>query len=66
MFYTDNPVLDAERYADEQEEELERLPVCEYCCKHIQDDYFYEINGEVICEDCLKECFRKDVEDYVG
>ena len=63
MIFTDEPVADAERYYAEQQAKLERLPVCDYCKEHIQDDYYYEIGNECLCEDCLNEHFRKDVED---
>lgn len=46
----------------EQERRLARLPVCDYCEDPIQDDFYYEINGENICECCLDQFFRKDVE----
>lgn len=66
MYFTNNPISDAERYAAEQEEELEKLPKCECCGEPIQDDFYYEINDEVICESCLNGHCRKDVDDYVG
>ena len=66
MYFTDNPIADAERYAAEQEEALDKLPRCEYCNKPIDDDYLFEINDEVICEGCLNKHFRKGVDDYVG
>lgn len=50
----------------EQQAELEKLPLCSICDEHIQDDHFYEINGECICERCLTENFRKDIDEYVG
>lgn len=52
-----------QQYA-EQEAQLEKLPLCEYCGERIQDDYYFEINNECICEDCLNDNFRKDIEDY--
>ena len=64
MIFTDDPVADAERYDAEQQAKLERLPVCDYCDKHIQDDYYYEIYNEILCEDCLNKHFRKSVDDY--
>ena len=48
----------------EKQAELDKLPVCEYCGERIQDDYYFEINDECICEDCLNDNFRKSVEDY--
>lgn len=38
----------------------ERL-VCEYCGQPMQDDFFYEINGDILCEKCLNRNFRKEV-----
>ena len=49
----------------QQEEALKNLPKCEYCGKEIQDEYCFEINDEIICEDCLMENFRKSTEDLV-
>lgn len=45
----------------EQERELDRLPVCEYCEEPIQDEYAYYIEGAWYCENCMKENFRKEV-----
>lgn len=48
----------------EQQAELDKLPKCEHCGEPIQSDYYYEIGNECLCEDCLNDNFRKDVEDY--
>ena len=48
-----------------QEAWLLKRPVCCYCCEHIQDDYFYQINDEVMCQECLDSQFRKRTEDYI-
>ena len=55
-----------ESHDAEQERQLQKLPVCEYCGEHIQDDYFFQINDEIICEGCLNDHFRKAVDDYVS
>ena len=65
MFYTDDPVKDYDRYSKEQDKQLKKLPKCSICTHHIQDDYLYEINDELICEECLNDNFRKNVEDYI-
>jgi hypothetical protein len=54
-----------ERHDYEQEKGLEKLPVCDYCRKTIQDDHYFDINGDIVCEGCLVENFRKNTEDYV-
>ena len=55
-----------EQHQHEQDQRFERLPECEYCGEKIQDDHFYEINDEILCERCLNEHCRKDTADYVG
>ena len=59
---TCDPLADFDRYMREQEKRLERLPKCDYCGEPIQDEFYYEINGENICHDCLDDHFRKDVD----
>ena len=63
MIYTDDPVADFERHDAEQQSELDKLPQCDYCDAHI-DSYYYEIDNECLCENCMNEHFRKRVEDY--
>lgn len=65
MIFTDDPLSDFDRYDRQQEEWLKSLPVCDCCGEPIQDEYCYEINGDLICEDCLDMHFRKAVEDVV-
>lgn len=66
VFYrTDDPAADFDRYDAEQQKQLEKCPKCSMCCEYIQDEHFYEINDEVICEECIKDNFRKNVEDYI-
>ena len=49
----------------QQEGMIKRLPVCEICGEPIMDDYLYDLNGEIWCEECLKNEFRKDAEYYM-
>ena len=62
MFYSDDPVKDFACYDFEQTRRLKNLPECEYCGCKIQDDYYYEINGDTICEICMNLAFRKRLE----
>lgn len=66
MYFTDNPIADAERYMAEQEAELRVLPECAECGEKIQDEYCYEFNGEYICWNCLKEYHEVRTEDLIG
>lgn len=65
MFYTDDPALDFNRWDAEQQRELEMLPTCINCGEPIQDDYCYEIDDELYCEECMKDTFRRRTEDFV-
>lgn len=65
MFVTDDPHKDFDRWDAEQTAELEKCPKCSECSEYIQDDYLYEINDELICEECLERNFRKKVEDFI-
>jgi len=65
MFYTDDPVRDAERHFARQEHELSKRPVCIHCEEPVQDSRYVEINDEVYCFDCIKTYFTKRVEDYI-
>lgn len=61
---TDNPVRDFDRWDRQREKALEQLPRCSECDKPIQDEYCYEINGELICPECMRT-FRKHTEDFM-
>lgn len=63
--YTDDPIADFNDHDASVSKWLSSRPICDMCGEHIQDDYLFEINGELICEDCLKTYHRKHVEDYM-
>ena len=48
--------------AREEERRLAGLPVCGYCGRHVQEDYYYRVNDEIICPDCMESCFRVERE----
>lgn len=58
MSYTDDPLMDFERWDRAQNELLEGLPVCDHCDNPIQSDY-YEINDSIICEDCMETHYKR-------
>ena len=49
----------------EQQAELDRLPKCSECGYPIQEEYCWEMNGEYICERCLKDNHRVSTEDVI-
>lgn len=65
MFLTGDPERDFDLHEAGQERELNKRPVC-YECEHpIQDEVCFEINGELICLECLNENHRKFTDDYI-
>lgn len=50
-------------HEEEKERWLARRPVCSFCDQHIQEEHFYEIDCEMVCEDCLDKHFRRTVEE---
>lgn len=65
MSYTGDPIRDFEAWDAERQAGIDRLPVCAYCGEPIQDDFCYAINDEPVCEECLKEHFRKHTDDFI-
>lgn len=61
MYRTDDPIADYDRWEREQELRTAKLPECDICGRHIEDHY-YNLYGEICCEDCLDEHFRVTVE----
>lgn len=50
-------------HEQEKEQRLAERPVCDICDNHIQDEFFYEIDCENVCEECLNLHFRREVEE---
>lgn len=53
------------RYEAEQQRELDKLPKCDCCGETITDDFLFDIDGTLYCEDCLNDSFRKPADDYI-
>lgn len=53
------------RHDAEQEAALELLPVCCECGERIQAETCFEINDEIVCEECM-EHYRKFTTDLMG
>ena len=58
--WSNNPVRDAEWFQAERDEKIKKLISCDHCGNVIGygEDYF-DIDGEIYCEDCLCELYRK-------
>jgi hypothetical protein len=44
----------------QQEMQRERLPKCDRCHDEIPE-YFFDIYGDIYCEDCARKLFRREV-----
>lgn len=53
MRYTDDPAMDAENFYNEGQTHLHERPKCEYCGRYIDEETCYEIDGNIICDDCI-------------
>ena len=63
MYIPDN--YDAFKHHDaEQEAAAERLPVCCECGERIESEFCYQINDEILCEDCI-ENYKKFTSDLM-
>ena len=63
-----DPLDDFDRLDRKQAEYEARLPVCEEkkCRKRIDEDFCYEVEGEILCEECMKRRYRRSTEDYAN
>ena len=63
IFRSDDPARDFYRHDKERQEWEDTLPRCDECGE-IMDDFAYEINGDLLCIQCVIEKYRRDAEDY--
>lgn len=64
VFYSDDPIADYDRYDRERQEWEDSLPHCEHCGEP-GDDFVWEIEGEILCDDCAIAKYRRNLGDYV-
>lgn len=65
-FRTGDPLADLNRLDQEEADYLEKLPLCEKCGRRIDEDNYFEVDGEILCESCMNERYRKRTEDWVN
>lgn len=58
-FRSNDPDVDFTRRDNEQTERMRNLRRCCDCHKAIQDDYYFEIYGDIYCEKCVVDNFRR-------
>lgn len=59
-FRCGDPLADFARHDREQAEWLETLPVCDICGEPIQDEKYFQKDGENICLDCLEGFMKRN------
>lgn len=64
MYIPDNYDLFKQHDA-EQQKQLDRLPRCSECEHPIQDEFCFEVNGELVCDECMNNNHKKWVEDFI-
>lgn len=64
-FRCGDPDDDFRRQDMEQARYEARLPKCEKCGVRIYEHYF-EIENEILCEDCMNATYRKDADDFAN
>lgn len=67
MFRTDDLERDFDRWDAHQARMEARLPRCENrrCQKRIDDEFYFDIEGEILCEECARDRYRKRTDVYV-
>ena len=67
MFYSDDPAADFALHDMQQERQRAKLPVCDNrkCRRQISGDHYFDIDGEILCEECMILRYRKNVEEFI-
>lgn len=67
-FRSGDPEEDFDRQDREQARIWERLPFCEdkKCHRKIDDDYYFDVDGEILCEECMIRRYRRNIADFEG
>ena len=64
LYRSDDPEADFNRLDAQRAKDEANLPHCDYCGEVIYESY-YEINGEIICEECMASHFKRNVEIFL-
>lgn len=62
MIYSDNPVADWNRKLEDEEDYVNKLPICEICGQHITDEEAFCIDDSWYCISCFEYEFKKEIE----
>ena len=59
-FRNGDPLDDFNRMDREQQKWEDSLPVCDICDKPIQDERYFQKDGENICQQCLEHFMKRN------
>lgn len=48
-----------EQHAEYEAREKARYPECEYCEEKITGAYYYDIDGVILCPECVTQLYRR-------
>lgn len=60
-----DPVRDFEQHDAKKEEWLSKRPVCDMCGHHIQDDYYFDVDGDILCDRCMDGYIRDNFLKFI-
>lgn len=63
---TDDPLRDFDRYDAMMADREAKLPQCDRCGEPIDDDVYYEIDNEILCEKCMHDMYARSTEDWLN
>lgn len=65
LFRSSEPLDDFRRHdADEADYEA-KCPVCDSCGRPITDETYFEISGEILCEECMRDSYLRHTDNYI-
>lgn len=60
-----DPIDDFLRRDMEIADEEEKYPACDVCGRTITDETYFEISGETLCEECMRDAYLRFTRDYI-
>lgn len=65
FFRCGDPLDDFDRLDRLQSQRESMLPVCDKCNQPIDDDIYFDIDGEILCDKCMHDRYSRSTEDYL-
>lgn len=66
---TGDPHRDFDAYENKKHESFIKLPTCDCCGERIVEDFLYDFDGELVCDECLTDYisdnYKKNASAYI-